>query len=127
MARTSRDAVTDALRDRIVSGMHVGRYVGGERLPPSRALAAEYGVNERVILAALRMLHVEGFITLKPRSGAYIVPPHPSRGESLPDLGAWLVRILVEARARGLPPREVSHYIRRSLETRRLRAACVEC
>lgn len=127
MALNGRGTVADALRNRIVSGLHVGRYAGGERLPNVRALAAEFGVNQRVVMAALRTLADEGFITLKPRSGAYIIPPHPGAGSSLPDLGAWLVGMLVQARARGLPPRDVSEYVRRSLETRRVRAACIEC
>ena len=119
--------VSEALRSRIVSAIHVGRYVGGERLPNARLLAEEFGVNERVVLAALRTLADEGLVVLKPRSGAYVVPPHPAGGESLPDLGAWLVGMLVEGRARGLPPRELPEYARRCLETRRVRAACIEC
>ena len=127
MARLGRDAVVESLRDRIVSGLHVGRFVGGERLTSSRALALEFGVNERVVLAALRVLANEGFIDLRPRSGAYVVPPHPAGGKGLPDLNAWLVTMLVHARARGLPPREVSEFVRRCLETRRVHAACSEC
>ena len=127
MTRVGREAVAESLRDRIVTGLHVGRYVGGERLPATRALAAEFGVNERVVLAALRLLADDGFIELKPRSGAYVVPPHPAGGGSLPDLGVWLVNMLVQARARGLPPTQVSEYVRRCLETRRVRAACIEC
>jgi GntR family transcriptional regulator len=127
MARMGREAVAAALRDRIVSGLHVGRLLGGARLPSTRALAAEYGVNERVVLAALRTLAQEGFVELRPRSGAYIVPPHPAGGPGLPDLAGWLVGMLVQARARGLAPRDVPEYVRRALETRRVRAACIEC
>lgn len=119
--------MAESLRDRIVTGLHVGRYVGGERLPATRVLAAEFGVNERVVLAALRSLADDGFIELKPRSGAYVMPPHPAGGGSLPDLGVWLVNMLVQARARGLAPTQVSEYVRRCLETRRVRAACIEC
>lgn len=127
MGRIRRDEVAESLRDRIVSGLHVGRLTGGDRLPPTRTLAAEFGVNERVVLAALRTLADEGFVVLRPRSGAYVVPPHPAGGSALPDLGSWLVTMLLQARSRGLPPRDVSEYVRRCLETRRLRAACVEC
>lgn len=127
MGGRRRDAVAESLRDRIVSGLHVGRLTGGDRLPPTRELAAEFGVNERVVLAALRILADEGFVNLRPRSGAYLVPPHPTSGSTLPDLGNWVVTMLIQARSRGLPPREVSEYIRRCLETRRLRAACIEC
>lgn len=127
MARTGRDTVTDALRDRIVNGLHVGRLKGGERLPGTRALAAEFGVNDRVVMAALRALAAEGFVVLRPRSGAYVGPLHPAGSGGLPDLGAWLVTVLLQARARGLPPRELPEYARRCLETRRVRAACIEC
>src|SRR3982751_1334960 len=127
MPRVGRDAVADALRSRIVTGLHVGRYSGGEKLPAMRALADEFDVNERVVLAALRTLEAEGFVSLRPRSGAYVTPPHPASGESLPDLGQWLVTVLVQARARGLPPRDLPDYMRRCLETRHIRAACIEC
>ena len=127
MTRVGRDAVAEALRDRIVTGLHMGRYVGGERLSSTRELATEFDVNERVVLAALRILADEGFIDLRARSGAYVIPPHPAGGSSLPDLGTWLVSMLLQARARGLAPRDVSEYTRRCLETRRVRAACIEC
>jgi DNA-binding transcriptional regulator YhcF (GntR family) len=127
MSLIRRDDVAETLRDRIVTGLHVGRLAGGDRLPPTRTLAQEFGVNERVVLGALRMLANEGFVDLRPRSGAYVVPPHPTGGSALPDLGHWLVTMLLQARSRGLPPREVSEYVRRCLETRRVRAACIEC
>jgi len=127
MSRIRRHDVAESLRDRIVTGLHVGRLTGGDRLPPTRTLAQEFGVNERVVLAALRTLADEGFVELRPRSGAYVLPPHPTGGSALPDLGYWLVTMLMQARSRGLPPREVSEYARRCLETRRVRAACIEC
>lgn len=127
VARTGRDAVAAALRDRIVGGLHTGRMRGGERLAGTRVLAAEFGVNERVVLGALRLLAREGIVAVRPRSGAYVVPPHPSAGTALPHLGTWLVETLVQARARGLPPRDFAEYVRRCTETRRLRAACIEC
>lgn len=127
VARNGRDSLAAALRDRIVGGLHTGRMRGGERLPGTRVLAAEFGVNERVVLGALRILAREGIVAVRPRSGAYVVPPHPSAGDALPHLGTWLVDMLVQARARGLAPREVAEYVRRCTETRRLRAACIEC
>jgi DNA-binding transcriptional regulator YhcF (GntR family) len=110
-----------------VTGLHVGRFRGSERLPSVRALAAEFGVNERVVLGALRVLADEGFVDLRPRSGAYVASPHPAGTETLPHLGAWIVGLLVQARARGIPPREFADYVHRCLDTRRVRAACIEC
>jgi len=127
MTHMSRSTVASELRERIVSGIHVGRLRGGERLPAVRTLAKDFGVNDRVVMAAIRELADEGFVELKQRSGAYVVPPHPASGASLPHLGAWLVSMLVQARSRGLAPHDVSEFVRRSMETRRLRAACIEC
>jgi DNA-binding transcriptional regulator YhcF (GntR family) len=127
MTRVGRTAVAELLRERVVTGLHVGRFTGGERLPSARTLAKEFGVNERVVLAALRSLADDGLIELRSRSGAYVVPPQSTARIPLPDLGAWLVTVLLQARVRGVPPRELPEYMRRSLETRRVRAACIEC
>jgi DNA-binding transcriptional regulator YhcF (GntR family) len=122
-----REAVTNELRDRIISGLHVGRLRGGERMPSVRTVGSELDVNERVVLAALRTLADEGFVELRERSGAYVVPPNSSFGECLPHLGQWLISMLLQARTRGLAPRQVSEFVRRSLEARPVRAACIEC
>ena len=127
MTRLGRRAVAELLRERVVTGLHVGRYTGGERLPSGRTLAKELGVNERVVLAALRSLADDGLILLRQRSGAYVAPPQPASGNSLPDLGAWLVTMLLQARARGLPPRQLAEYARRLLGSTPVRAACIEC
>lgn len=127
MARGSRESVVRELRDRIVAGIHVGRLRAGSRLPSVRILAHQLDVNERVVLAALRELAADGFVELRPRSGSFVAPLHGARGGALPDLGAWLVDVLVQGRARGLAPRDLSEFIRQGMETRRIRAACVEC
>jgi DNA-binding transcriptional regulator YhcF (GntR family) len=100
---------------------------GGERLPAVRTLARDFHVNERVVLAALHELAADGILEMRPRSGAYVVPPHPASGEALPNIGAWLVTMLLQARARGLAPGDVSEYVRRSMQSRSVRAACIEC
>lgn len=127
IARGNRHAVADALRDRIVTGLHVGRLKEGARLPTVRELAAEFDVNERVVLAALRALADDGFIDLRPRSGAYVAATHPASDDGLPHMSEWLIGILVQARARGLGPRHLAEFVRRNLESTRARAACIEC
>ena len=37
MSRIRRADVAESLRDQIVTGLHVGRLTGGDRLPPTRA------------------------------------------------------------------------------------------
>jgi len=56
MTHMSRSTVASELRERIVSGIHVGRLRGGERLPAVRTLAKDFGVNDRVVMAAIREL-----------------------------------------------------------------------
>ena len=127
MKRFGRRQVAEALRDRIVTGLHVGRYTGGERLPSVASFAREFGVNQRVVLAALRELADDSFLVVKPRSGAYVAYPHPGGRDYLPDIGAWVIRVAAEGRSRGLAPRLVGDYVHRRLAKRRLRAACIEC
>ena len=127
MTHIGRSAVANELREQILSGIHVGRFRGGERLPSVRSLAKGFGVNDRVVMAALRELANDGFVELRQRSGVYVAPPHPGGGASLPHLGSWLVSVLVQARSRGLAPQHLSEFVRRGMETRRLRAACIEC
>jgi DNA-binding transcriptional regulator YhcF (GntR family) len=127
MGRFGRREVAEALRERVASGLHYGRFVGGERLASARDLAEEFSVNERVVLAALRVLATEGMIQLRPRSGAYVVPPRPAGGPLLPEFGRCVVALLGDARARGLALRDVAECVRRCVETRHVRAACIEC
>jgi DNA-binding transcriptional regulator YhcF (GntR family) len=122
-----RDAVIGELRDRVVTGLHVGQLRGGERLPSVRVLATELDVNERVVLAALRALADEGLVEVRERSGTFVLPPRAPAGGGLSGAGQWLMTILPQVRALGLSPREVPEFVRRSLETRRVRAACIEC
>jgi DNA-binding transcriptional regulator YhcF (GntR family) len=127
MKRLGRREVAEALRDRIVTGLHVGRYAGGERLPGAASLAREFHVNERVVLAALRRLAEDGFVVVKRRSGSYVAIPHAASRDNLPDLGAWIVRVAAEGRARGVSPRSLSDLIHSRLSRRSIRAACIEC
>ena len=122
-----RDAVIGELRDRVTTGLHVGQLRGGERLPSVRVLATELDVNERVVLAALRALADEGLVEVRERSGTFVLPPRPTGTSGLSNAGQWLLAILPQARTLGLSPREVPEFVRRSLETRRVRPACIEC
>ena len=91
MTGRKQATIVEILRDRIGTGLHVRRLTGRERLPNTRTLAAELEVNERVILGALKNLANEGFVMLRERSGAYVLPPRPASSGVLPDLGAWMV------------------------------------
>jgi DNA-binding transcriptional regulator YhcF (GntR family) len=127
MPHLRRDAVTNELRNRVVAGLHVGRWRGGERLPSVRTLASELDVNERVVLAAMRTLADEGLVEVRPRSGVYATLPQAANGATMSNLEAWLVTMLAHARSRGLAPKRVADFVRRALSARSVRAACIEC
>ena len=49
-----------------------GELVNGERLPPERAFAAQYGVSRGTVRDALRRLEEGGYVEKRPGSGTYV-------------------------------------------------------
>jgi DNA-binding FadR family transcriptional regulator len=49
-----------------------GRLPTGARLPSYRRLAEEHGVAQNTAQAAVRLLQSEGWVTIRPASGAYV-------------------------------------------------------
>ena len=65
------------------SAMTEGRLAGGERLPSSRALAAELGVSRNLVNGAYAQLFAEGWIEGRHGSGTYVAdgaPPDRAAG-----------------------------------------------
>jgi GntR family transcriptional regulator / MocR family aminotransferase len=60
------------------TAMTEGRLAGGERLPASRALAAELGVSRTVVNGAYAQLFAEGWIEGRHGSGTYVADGAPS-------------------------------------------------
>jgi GntR family transcriptional regulator/MocR family aminotransferase len=60
------------------AAMAEGRLAGGERLPASRALAAELGVSRNVVNGAYAQLFAEGWIEGRHGSGTYVADGAPS-------------------------------------------------
>lgn len=112
------------IRQRILSGLHLGRLGPGARLWSTREIADELNVAPRTIMAAYRVLEAEGLVELRERSGIYVAPGHDS-GALLSQLAGWVVGILLDARSRDLSPIEFPERVRRCLQTLQLRAACV--
>lgn len=85
IARTSvADACTRALRDAILAG----RFAPGERLPPERKLADDFGVNRVTVRAALNTLAAEKLLKIRQGSGAHVVDFRESGGPDL--IPAWI-------------------------------------
>jgi len=79
-ARTSGDAIANALAERVLSG----ELAPNDRLPPERQLAVEFGVSRPIIREALRALVERGLIDVEPSRGAFVrTDTGPSRFQPL--------------------------------------------
>ncbi|MFI5257538.1 MAG: GntR family transcriptional regulator [Gemmatimonadales bacterium] len=124
MAET-RELILETLRGRVLRGLQAGTLAGGERLPTSREVGAEFGADYRLVIAAYKQLELEGLVELRPRGGVYVAR-QPSGRQGVPPLPeSWLVDVLTEGLSRELPAPELPEWLRRSVETLRFRAAVV--
>ena len=71
--------IVDQLRDRIVTGIFLGNWRPGERLPSIRDVAEAEGVDRKTAAAAYRRLEEEGLVSVRARSGVYLHPDTPAR------------------------------------------------
>jgi len=122
-----RNDVRETLRRRVMSDLHLGFVRPGERLASARETARELGTDYRVVVAAGRALEREGLLEIRPRAGIFAGPNALLPEAIHPELVARLVALLVDEVACRLPTAGFVERVRRSLETVRLRAACIEC
>jgi DNA-binding transcriptional regulator YhcF (GntR family) len=120
-----RFEIAEVIRQRIVSGLHLGTVGPGSRLPSTRDIVHEFAVSPRTAMAAYRVLEGEGLVELRERSGIYVAASRPSAGAMLTQLAGWVVTVLLDARSREIPPVDFPERVRRCLETLRLCALCV--
>src|SRR5919109_3972470 len=99
-----RGEITGTIRQRIVSGLHLGTLSHGDRLPSTRELSDELDVTPRTVMAAYRELEQEGLVELRPRSGIYVAATHASAGGMLTQLAGWVVEVLLQGLTRNVPP-----------------------
>jgi DNA-binding transcriptional regulator YhcF (GntR family) len=74
--------IVDQLRDRILSGMYLGQWRPGERLPSIRDVADAEKVDRKTAAAAYRRLQREGLVDVRARSGVYLREHSRPRGGS---------------------------------------------
>lgn len=122
--RSSSGDFTELLRQRLLNQMHLGLASPGDRLPSVRALARDYGVHPKAVSRAYRVLSGEGLVELRARSGAFVARPSALTGPiSSRD---WVVDALIEARRRGIRPRDAATVISQATTSGRLRALVVD-
>jgi DNA-binding transcriptional regulator YhcF (GntR family) len=64
--------IVDQLRDRVVTGIFLGNWRPGERLPSIRDVAEAERVDRKTAAAAYRRLEEEGLVSVRARSGVYL-------------------------------------------------------
>jgi DNA-binding transcriptional regulator YhcF (GntR family) len=126
-APSRQSAIADALRRRILGGVHLGTLGPDDRLGSVRDVAAQLRVDPRVVHAAYRQLAAEGLVSLRPRSGVFVATTAGQAEPFLPQTAAGVVDLFMLARSRGLAPTELRRQARLCLDSVRVRAACIEC
>src|SRR3954462_15804220 len=56
----------------LLTALHMGRVGAGDRLPSVRQTASRNRVNSKTVFAIYQRLNAEGYVSLRPGSGAYI-------------------------------------------------------
>jgi GntR family transcriptional regulator/MocR family aminotransferase len=67
------------LRQAVVAAIAEGRLAPGQRLPPSRMLAAELGIGRNTVVAVYDALIENGLLAAVPRQGIHVSPDAVSR------------------------------------------------
>lgn len=121
----TQDGIAETLRGRILRRLRTGSLDFGARLPSARELVAEFKVAHRPILSAYRQLADEGLVEIRERGGVYVArgSRHGPDAPALPV--GWIVDTFTEGFARELSGPGLSEWLRRSIETLRLRAAVI--
>ena len=122
---SARDTIVETLRSRLLRGIQAGTLRVGDRLPSARNLATEFHVDHRTIIEAYRELVGEQLVEMRPRGGVYVAARSAGLGgiPALPE--KWITNVLVEGLTREIPGPELYEWLRRSLETLRLRALVI--
>lgn len=111
---TVRSGIDPELRDQIalqvVEGIRAGRYRSGHRLPSVRRVAAALGVHRETARGAYARLSEDGWVHVRPGSGAYVAPILDPDGFGD---GDPVRRLLLDARREGASRADVAATLER--------------
>lgn len=120
--------ILDQLRDRIMTGLYLGRWEPGERLPSIRDVAGVENVDRKTAAAAYRRLQQEGLVKVRPRSGVYLrdqaSPMHAGPLERL--YRRWLENVYEGARDLGLDTHTILRLITAVAEVEQRRIPVID-
>lgn len=125
MSGTNRRAeVVERLRNMVLSGLTLGLIKDGDRLPGVRTVAADFGVDPRIVLGAYHELADRGVVDRRDRSGMYAKAQ--VHGEA-PLRNDWVVEVAMEALDHGLRPAMLGRQLSNVFESRELHALVIDC
>lgn len=125
MPARRRQEIATLLRERIERGVSTRALIRGDRLPSTREMGKEMGVDPRTIAAAYHTLAAEGLVELRLRSGVYITPQTMvDAGDRAPS-PVWLAKVLGEGIQDGFSTRELCDHLREAALGRKLRAVVI--
>jgi DNA-binding transcriptional regulator YhcF (GntR family) len=116
--------ISDVLKRRIVADLHLGRLKPGGRLPSLRTIARELDVSIRAAARAYANLEREGLVTVRGRSGIYLVAPFAVE-IPLDEPLNWYADMLREAWSRRIGLSQLNGVLQ-ELVQHPMRAACIE-
>ena len=125
MPRVRLERVTSLLRERIRDAAEMGALKSGDRLPGTRRLAGELGVDPRLIASAFRRLAEESLIELRPRSGAYLATQITAAPANRVLPREWSREVIAQAVERGIPAQQLASALERLTDTNKVRVAVV--
>jgi hypothetical protein len=84
--------------------------------------------DQRAVLAAYHQLAAEGLVSLRLRSGVFVhAETSPPMDVPLPEVGSWVVDVLLRGIKLGMPEPEMRRQARLCLKGSRVGAVCLEC
>ena len=89
------------IRNQIVLGIAEGKLRSGDKLPTTRALSEECGINMMTVSKAYQLLKQEGYIQTDRRAGAVVCQPQTTFGPRQDTIDGLKLR-LSELRLAGL-------------------------
>ena len=85
LKRDGGTSLTQQLVDRFAAAVDAGELAPGEKLPPTRALAAEAGINHLTAARVYRRLAEEGYVTASVGRGTFVRTLAPAAAEEQGD------------------------------------------
>lgn len=70
--KTHKDSLFEQAFLQLLTALHMGKVGAGDRLPSVRQMALRNHINHKTAFSIYQRLHLEGYITLRRGSGAYV-------------------------------------------------------